>query len=43
VRETFARFRFEEIKTTYTIGAKGAQPDRAELLITNWALPSVAR
>lgn len=38
VRETFAAFRFEEVKTTYTIGAKGAQPERAEVLIANWDL-----
>ena len=38
VRETFAGFRFEEVKTTYTIGAKGAQPERSELLISNWAI-----
>jgi DNA adenine methylase len=36
VRETFKKFRFEEVKTTYTIGAKGAQPERAEVLITNF-------
>ena len=39
VRETFAGFRFEEVKTTYTVGAKGAQPERAELLISNWGPP----
>ncbi len=33
VREIFARFTIEEVKTTYTIGAKGAQPERAELII----------
>ena len=38
VRETFAGFRFQEVKTTYTIGAKGAQPERAEVLISNFAL-----
>ena len=42
VRETFAGFRFEEVRTTCTIGAKGAQPERAELLITNWVLPGGA-
>lgn len=35
VRETFAGFHFEEVRTTYTIASKGAQPDRAELLIRN--------
>lgn len=38
VRETFTGFRFEEVKTTYTIAGKGAQPDRAELLISNFEL-----
>ncbi len=38
VRETFAGFRFQEVRTTYTIGAKGAQPDRAEVLISNYPL-----
>ncbi len=38
VRETFAAFRFREVKTTYTIGAKGAQPERAEVLISNFVL-----
>ena len=38
VRETFAAFRFQEVKTTYTIGAKGAQPERAEVLISNYSL-----
>ena len=37
VRETFKSFRFEAVKTTCMIGAKGAQPERAEVLITNWA------
>jgi len=37
VRETFAGFRFEEVRTTYTIASKGAQPERAELLIRNYA------
>lgn len=40
VRETFKNFRFQEVKTTYTIGAKGAQPERAEVLISNYELPS---
>ncbi|EEW26728.1 DNA adenine methylase [Rhodobacter ferrooxidans] len=38
VRETFAGFEFREVKTTYTIGAGGASPDRAEVLISNWPL-----
>jgi DNA adenine methylase len=38
VRETFAGFEFQEVKTTYTIAGKGAQPERAEVLISNWAL-----
>ena len=41
VRETFAGFRFEEVRTTYTIGAKGAQPERAELLISNFPIGEV--
>ena len=36
VRETFAGFNFEEVKTTYTIAAKGAAPERAEVPISNW-------
>lgn len=36
VRETFKSFRFEEVRTTYTIASKGAQPERAEVLIRNW-------
>ena len=39
VRETFARFEMETVKTTYTIASKGAVPERAELLISNWRLP----
>lgn len=39
VRKTFAGFRFESVRTTYTIGAGGAQTDRAEVLISNFALP----
>ncbi|OYX43314.1 MAG: DNA methyltransferase [Rhodobacterales bacterium 32-67-9] len=35
IRETFRRFRIEEVKTTYTIAGKGAQPERAELLISS--------
>ena len=42
VRETFAGFRFQEVKTTYTIGSGSAQPERAEVLISNWALPKIA-
>lgn len=38
VCETFAGFEFQEVKTTYTIAEKGAQPERAEVLISNWAL-----
>jgi DNA adenine methylase len=38
VRETFSAFRFQEVKTTYSVGAKGAQPERAEVLISNWQL-----
>jgi len=41
VRETFARFRFEVVRTTHTNGAKGAPSDRAEVLIVNWPLPEV--
>lgn len=40
VRETFADFHFDEVRTTYSISAKGALPDRAELLISNFRLPS---
>lgn len=40
VRETFARFTLTEVKTTYTISAKKeGQGERAELLISNFALP----
>lgn len=39
VRETFKGFRFQEVKTTYTIAGKGAQPERAEVLISNFPLP----
>jgi DNA adenine methylase len=38
VRETFAGFRFEQVKTTYTIAAKGVAPERAEVLISNFDL-----
>lgn len=38
VRETFKAFRFREVKTTYTISAKGAAPERAEVLISNYEL-----
>jgi DNA adenine methylase len=38
VRECFARFQVEAVKTTYTIASKGAAPERAELLISNWVL-----
>ena len=43
VRDCFKAFRFHEVKTTYTIAAKGAAPERAELLISNYALPQVAK
>jgi DNA adenine methylase len=36
VRETFAAFALTEVRTTYTIASKGQQPDRAELLISNF-------
>jgi DNA adenine methylase len=35
VREVFAGFHIESVKTTYTIAGKGAQTDRAEVLISN--------
>ena len=38
VRETFKSFRFREVQTTYTIAAKGAAPERAEVLISNYEL-----
>ena len=38
IRAIFGWARIEEVKTTYTIAAKGAQPDRAELLIRGGAL-----
>lgn len=39
IRETFAGFRFREVKTTYTIGkANDQRPERAELLISNYPL-----
>lgn len=38
VRETFAAFRFQEVRNTYTIAAKGAAPERAEVLISNYPL-----
>ena len=41
VRETFKSFRFREVKTTYTIAAKGAAPERAEVLISNYQLASL--
>lgn len=34
VREIFGRFEFEEVKTTYSVAAKGALPERGELLIS---------
>ncbi|MFN4159609.1 MAG: DNA adenine methylase [Gemmobacter sp.] len=39
VREVFAGFNIEAVKTTYTIAGKGAQTDRAEVLISNGELP----
>jgi DNA adenine methylase len=42
VRETFAGFEFQEVKTTCTIAGKGAQPERAEVLISNWAISQPA-
>ena len=41
VRETFADFDLTEVSTTYTISSKRNDPagGRAELLISNWALP----
>ncbi|NUB45042.1 hypothetical protein GEU84_011640 [Fertoebacter nigrum] len=41
VRDTFAAFQMAPVKTTYTIASKGAVPDRAELLISNFTLPGV--
>ena len=38
VREIFKSFRFREVKTPYTIAAKGAAPERAEMLISNYEL-----
>lgn len=38
VREAFKDFRFQEVKTTYTIGSGKAQPERAEVLISNYDL-----
>ncbi len=38
VRETFKAFRLREVKTTYTISANGATPERAEVLISNYEL-----
>ena len=35
VREIFGRFQIEEVKTTYSITAKGALPERGEVLISN--------
>lgn len=39
VRETFAAFTLTEVRTTYTVAAKGAAPERAELLISNFGIP----
>ncbi len=38
IREIFGWAAVEEVKTTYTIAAKGSQPDRAELLIGGGAM-----
>jgi DNA adenine methylase len=39
IRETFAGFAFREVKTTYSVGGgNGVKPERAELLISNFAL-----
>ena len=38
VRETFSAFQFREVKTTYSIGAKGASPSVGEVLISNYPL-----
>jgi len=35
VREIFGRFQVAEVKTSYSIAAKGALPDRGELLISS--------
>lgn len=37
VRETFAGFEIAEVKTTYTVGAKGSTA-AGELLISNWSI-----
>ena len=34
VREIFGRFEMTEVKTTYSIAAKGALPERGELVIS---------
>ncbi len=33
VRSIFGQFEIQEVKTTYSIGSRGALPDRAELII----------
>ena len=38
VRQIFADFQFCRVTTTYTISGRGAQPERAEVLISNWDL-----
>ena len=38
VREIFAAFHLAEVKTSYSIAAKGALPERGELLISNFLL-----
>lgn len=42
VRETFGAFQFREVRTSYSIAAKGVEHPRAELLISNWPLPDVS-
>ena len=41
VRKTFAAFLFREVKTTYTIGAKGAAQSVGEVLISNHPLGDI--
>ncbi|WP_145399691.1 hypothetical protein [Paracoccus sulfuroxidans] len=42
VRETFASFEMDHVRTTYTISTQRhrSSGDRAELLISNWPLPA---
>lgn len=39
VRQTFAAFQVQAVRTTYSISARSVQADRAELLISNYSLP----